>query len=341
MYDFWLMVHQNCTNHRNNRPLSADLEVHSTNSSVQKVVMLTNFIENNRQKCEKYFPQDVGEELTVNNVDSEENESFVIKNLGLIRKAGYTIRKLDVRYSESVSDGDYHSQVTGNSVIFVKDTDKSEPDSSKSETDTGQSDTDTGESETDASKSESDSGKSVQGTEKSVTNNCESESTSVTVYHYWFHNWADHKCPKDVNALLNLSIDVLKKSDCHFTYSAEDDMDMLKCDSPKPESKFLFPPLESPVPCEIKVSVSTPFDLFVETLSPPTIVHCSAGIGRTGCLIAILNGIKQLTNESKVDVLGIVCNMRLNRGGMVQNSEQYELIHKVLCLYEQACLPSL
>ncbi|KAH8410852.1 hypothetical protein KR222_001035 [Zaprionus bogoriensis] len=34
-----------------------------------------------------------------------------------------------------------------------------------------------------------------------------------------------------------------------------------------------------------------------------------------------------------VDILGIVCNLRLQRGGMVQNSEQYELIHRAVCLY--------
>lgn len=36
-----------------------------------------------------------------------------------------------------------------------------------------------------------------------------------------------------------------------------------------------------------------------------------------------------------VDVLGIVSNLRLQRGGMVQNSEQYELIHRALCLYQR------
>jgi protein tyrosine phosphatase len=37
----------------------------------------------------------------------------------------------------------------------------------------------------------------------------------------------------------------------------------------------------------------------------------------------------------KVDILRIVCNLRLCRGGMVQNSEQYELIHRTLCLYQE------
>lgn len=70
-------------------------------------------------------------------------------------------------------------------------------------------------------------------------------------------------------------------------------------------------------------------------ISPFPIIHCSAGIGRTGCLVAVLNGVKQLRDTQKVDVLGIVSAMRLSRGGMVQNSEQYELVHRALCAYEQ------
>ncbi|XP_063545643.1 uncharacterized protein LOC134753637 [Cydia strobilella] len=248
VYDFWMMVHQNCS----------ETTSQTTSQGIQKVVMLTNFIENNRQKCEKYFPLEINEELVFECPDSEVGSSFKIRNTGLIKKPGYTIRNLNVC--------------------------------------------------------------------------CDNES--VTVYHYWFHNWADHKCPKDVNALLNLSLDVLKETTYNF-----DDSDLCQCASPKKDSKFVFPPSDDSV--DVSVSVSTPVDFSKENMSPATIVHCSAGIGRTGCLIAILNGMKQLSIEQKVDVLGIVCNMRLNRGGMVQNSEQYELIHKVLCVFEQTCLPSL
>ncbi|XP_039279424.1 uncharacterized protein LOC111061699 [Nilaparvata lugens] len=45
----------------------------------------------------------------------------------------------------------------------------------------------------------------------------------------------------------------------------------------------------------------------------PVVVHCSAGIGRTGCFIAISIGINQLLGENNVDVLGIVCRMRYDR----------------------------
>ncbi|XP_033118395.1 tyrosine-protein phosphatase non-receptor type 5-like [Anneissia japonica] len=72
----------------------------------------------------------------------------------------------------------------------------------------------------------------------------------------------------------------------------------------------------------------------------PVIVHCSAGLGRTGCYIAISIGMKQLQEEQMVDVLGIVCQMRQDRGGMIQTNEQYEFVHQALCLYEKS-LPAL
>ncbi|XP_011631752.1 tyrosine-protein phosphatase non-receptor type 7-like isoform X2 [Pogonomyrmex barbatus] len=73
----------------------------------------------------------------------------------------------------------------------------------------------------------------------------------------------------------------------------------------------------------------------VNTLPGPVVVHCSAGIGRTGCFIAIGIGMIQLVKEGNVDVLGILCQMRYDRGGMVQTAEQYEFIHRALYLFEQ------
>lgn len=295
IYDFWLMVLQNNLNFLDQHPPDSDI---SNPTGVQKVVMLTNFIENNRQKCEKYFPIELNEEITFHSPIYTESTSFfdntemfknrfVIKNVGMVNKTGYTIRKLNVYYDTKLSASDAE-----------------------------------------------DSEKCSEGA--SAVN-----TSDITVHHYWFHNWADHKCPKDVNALLNLSLDILKDTKYDFSETNDVAQDICKCESPKTDSKFLFPPLNTDRDkCEISIDVPIPSDFTLDQ-APPIIIHCSAGIGRTGCLIAILNGIKQLTNEQKVDVLGIVCNMRLNRGGMVQNSEQYELIHKVLCLFERACLPEL
>ncbi|XP_051275865.1 receptor-type tyrosine-protein phosphatase R isoform X2 [Dicentrarchus labrax] len=66
----------------------------------------------------------------------------------------------------------------------------------------------------------------------------------------------------------------------------------------------------------------------------PVIAHCSAGIGRTGCFIATTIGCRQLQLEGVVDVLSITCQLRADRGGMIQTGEQYEFVHHALSLYE-------
>ncbi|XP_056280583.1 receptor-type tyrosine-protein phosphatase R isoform X2 [Pseudoliparis swirei] len=52
--------------------------------------------------------------------------------------------------------------------------------------------------------------------------------------------------------------------------------------------------------------------------SGPVVVHCSAGIGRTGCFIATTIGCRQLQLEGAVDVLSVTCRLRADRGGMIQ-----------------------
>lgn len=65
----------------------------------------------------------------------------------------------------------------------------------------------------------------------------------------------------------------------------------------------------------------------------PIVVHCSAGIGRTGCFIATQIGCQQLKDKGEVDILRIVCQLRIDRGGMIQTSEQYQFLHHTLAMY--------
>ncbi|NXT78082.1 PTN7 phosphatase, partial [Zapornia atra] len=65
----------------------------------------------------------------------------------------------------------------------------------------------------------------------------------------------------------------------------------------------------------------------------PIVVHCSAGVGRTGCFIATRIGCQELQAKGEVDILGIVCRLRVDRGGMIQTSEQYQFLHHTLALY--------
>ncbi len=64
--------------------------------------------------------------------------------------------------------------------------------------------------------------------------------------------------------------------------------------------------------------------------NPPLVVHCSAGIGRTGTFIGIDMGMKQLNANKTTNVLTLVESMRKDRGGMVQTEDQYVFIHRTL-----------
>ena len=59
----------------------------------------------------------------------------------------------------------------------------------------------------------------------------------------------------------------------------------------------------------------------------------SAGIGRTGCFIALSNGVKQLDNERAIDIVRILCELRRDRGGMIQTNDQYQFVYQALSEY--------
>ena len=49
-------------------------------------------------------------------------------------------------------------------------------------------------------------------------------------------------------------------------------------------------------------------------------VHCSAGVGRTGTLMALHLQMRMLSDDQRVDLFGIVCRLRRCRKLMVQTS---------------------
>nr|XP_020728940.1 phosphatidylinositol phosphatase PTPRQ [Odocoileus virginianus texanus] len=80
---------------------------------------------------------------------------------------------------------------------------------------------------------------------------------------------------------------------------------------------------------------STPLLHFVKLVrasrahdTTPMIVHCSAGVGRTGVFIALDHLTQHINDHDFVDIYGLVAELRSERMCMVQNLAQYIFLHQ-------------
>ncbi|XP_035874530.1 phosphatidylinositol phosphatase PTPRQ [Phyllostomus discolor] len=62
----------------------------------------------------------------------------------------------------------------------------------------------------------------------------------------------------------------------------------------------------------------------------PMIVHCSAGVGRTGVFIALDHLTQHINDHDFVDIYGLVAELRSERMCMVQNLAQYIFLHQCI-----------
>ncbi|XP_037556992.1 receptor-type tyrosine-protein phosphatase mu-like isoform X2 [Dermacentor silvarum] len=62
----------------------------------------------------------------------------------------------------------------------------------------------------------------------------------------------------------------------------------------------------------------------------PLLLHCSAGVGRTGTIVLMEAALDMALAEKRVDVMGLLYKLRQQRVNLVETVEQYEFVHTAL-----------
>jgi len=69
--------------------------------------------------------------------------------------------------------------------------------------------------------------------------------------------------------------------------------------------------------------------------SSPILVHCSAGVGRSGTLIAIDSLTQAITEEGAVSIFQTVSDLRRQRNYLVQSVKQYQFVYRAIMEFAQ------
>jgi protein tyrosine phosphatase len=71
---------------------------------------------------------------------------------------------------------------------------------------------------------------------------------------------------------------------------------------------------------------------------PPIVVHCSAGVGRTGTFIATFISMDQWIATKSIDVKGTVAKLRSQRFMAVIKRSQYEFCYRAIIKFASSSM---
>ena len=74
-----------------------------------------------------------------------------------------------------------------------------------------------------------------------------------------------------------------------------------------------------------------------QNVGGPVLVHCSAGVGRTGTFIAMDIALEQANSKRKVDIAGIVNRLRQQRMRMIQTDVRKGCHSAIICDFKLLC----
>lgn len=146
-----------------------------------------------------------------------------------------------------------------------------------------------------------------------------------TIQHMQYLAWPDHGVPSDPELFLQFTqkmrtmrtttlLQEIDNSLAKMRLMDDDEEENAEATSAAGDQGAS---LESPA--DIDLRTSTSIHQFISAANPPIIVHCSAGIGRTGVLILMDTALALIDAKEPVYPLDVVQAMRDQRACMVQN----------------------
>ncbi|XP_054735704.1 tyrosine-protein phosphatase non-receptor type 4 isoform X1 [Anastrepha obliqua] len=156
------------------------------------------------------------------------------------------------------------------------------------------------------------------------------------IQHMQYLAWPDHCVPSDPNLFIEFTERVRVARNKTLLQEIEESLKQVRMlDADADENGGLMSERKcaasNGVTPEDENPVATSVHQCISAANPPVIVHCSAGIGRTGVLILMDTALALMEIREPVYPLDIVRTMRDQRACMVQNVSQYRFVCECIC----------